>query len=105
MYGCNRPVSRCAERMPGKRGVVHVWFNLSDPGAEEALYDSSSMRRFAGIDLGAMPVPDESTVLRFRHLLGTRSGGENGMMIEVDIAPSTSVCYTSRRVSLRGGHP
>jgi transposase, IS5 family len=37
--------------MPGKRGVVHVWFNLSDPGVEEALYDSVSMRRFAGIDL------------------------------------------------------
>ncbi len=48
---------------------LQQWFNLSDPGVEEALYDSVSMRRFAGIDLGEMPVPDESTVLRFRHLL------------------------------------
>jgi IS5 family transposase len=48
---------------------LQQWFNLSDPGAEEALYDSLSMRRFAGIDLGEMPVPDESTVCRFRHLL------------------------------------
>src|SRR5690348_4218206 len=33
------------------------WFNLSDPAAEEALYDSAAMRRFAGIDLGHEPVP------------------------------------------------
>jgi IS5 family transposase len=42
---------------------------LSDPAMEDALYDSESMRRFAGIDPGADVVPDESTILRFRHLL------------------------------------
>jgi IS5 family transposase len=36
---------------------------------EEALYDSPAMRRFVGIDLGREPVPDETTVCRFRHLL------------------------------------
>jgi len=45
------------------------WFDLSDPGVEEALYDSLAMRRFAGIDLGREPVPDETTMCRFRHLL------------------------------------
>ena len=45
------------------------WFNLSDPAVEEALYDSQSMRRFVGIDLGREPVPDETTMCRFRHLL------------------------------------
>ena len=45
------------------------WFNLSDPAAEEALYDSLSMRAFVGIDLGREPVPDETTILNFRHLL------------------------------------
>jgi IS5 family transposase len=45
------------------------WFNLSDPAVEEALYDSQAMRRFAGIDLGREPVPDETTMCRFRHLL------------------------------------
>jgi transposase, IS5 family len=45
------------------------WFNLSDPGAEDALYDSESMRRFAGIELAEDVIPDESTILRFRHLL------------------------------------
>lgn len=45
------------------------FFNLSDPGAEEALYDSEAMRRFAGLELGEDTVPDESSILRFRHLL------------------------------------
>lgn len=45
------------------------WFNLSDPGAEDALYDSESRRRFAGIELAEDVIPDESTILRFRHLL------------------------------------
>src|SRR6516164_6526760 len=45
------------------------WFNLSDPAVEEALYESLSMRRFVGIDLGREPVPDETTMCRFRHLL------------------------------------
>ena len=45
------------------------WFNLSDPAAEEALYDSLAMRAFVGIDLGRDAAPDETTVLKFRHLL------------------------------------
>ncbi len=45
------------------------WFNLSDPAVEEALYDSQAMRSFVGIDLGREPVPDETTMCRFRHLL------------------------------------
>jgi hypothetical protein len=45
------------------------WFNLSDPAMEEALYDSRSMQQFAGIALGEDTVPDETTILNFRHLL------------------------------------
>jgi IS5 family transposase len=45
------------------------WFDLSDPAAEDAIYDSESMRRFARVELGEDTVPDESTILRFRHLL------------------------------------
>jgi IS5 family transposase len=48
---------------------LQQWFNLSDPGAEDALYESPVLRHFAGIDLGRAPVPDESTILGFRHLL------------------------------------
>ena len=48
---------------------LQQWFNLSDPQAEDAIYDSESMRRFARIELGDEVVPDETTILRFRHLL------------------------------------
>ena len=48
---------------------MQQWFNLSDPGMEDALYDMESLRRFAGIELGADEVPDETTILNFRHLL------------------------------------
>jgi IS5 family transposase len=48
---------------------LQIWFNLSDPGAEETLYDSESMRRFAKIGLAVDKVPDESTILKFRHML------------------------------------
>ena len=48
---------------------LQLWFNLSDPGMEEAFYDSSALRRFAGVDLGVAAAPDETTILRFRHLL------------------------------------
>lgn len=49
--------------------LLQNWFNLSDPGVEEALYDSLSMRNFVGIDLGREGAPDETTVCKFRHLL------------------------------------
>lgn len=45
---------------------MQQWFNLSDPAMEDALYDSESMRRFAGIELIEDAVPEESTILRFR---------------------------------------
>src|SRR5271165_1191313 len=48
---------------------LQLWFNLSDPAVEEALYDSVAMRAFVGIDLGAEGAPDETTVCKFRHLL------------------------------------
>ena len=48
---------------------LQQWFNLSDPGVEEALYNSAVMRDFAGIDLGREAAPDETTICRFRHLL------------------------------------
>lgn len=48
---------------------LQLWFNLSDPAVEEALYDSAAMRSFAGIDLGMESAPDETTVCKFRHLL------------------------------------
>jgi len=48
---------------------LQQWFNLSDPQAEDAIYDSEAMRRFARVELGDDVVPDETTILRFRHVL------------------------------------
>jgi transposase, IS5 family len=48
---------------------LQQWYALSDPGAEEALYDICSMRAFAGLELGRDAIPDETTILNFRHLL------------------------------------
>src|ERR1700685_4379464 len=59
---------------------LQQWFNLSDPAVEEALYDSVVMRGFVGIDLGQEPVPDETTMCKFRHLL--EEHGLGGEMLE-----------------------
>lgn len=48
---------------------LQQWYNLSDPGAEEALYDSLTMRRFAGVRTDADVIPDETSILNFRRLL------------------------------------
>lgn len=49
--------------------VLQQSFDLSDPQAEDMLYDREPMRRFAKVEFGEDTVPDESTMLRFRHLL------------------------------------
>ena len=48
---------------------MQQWYGLSDPAMEDALYDIESMRRFAGVDIAVDVVPDETTILHFRHLL------------------------------------
>lgn len=63
------------ERMLRIHFIQH-WFNLADLSCEEALYDSASLRRFVGIDLGREPVPDATTILKFRKLLNENKLGE-----------------------------
>ena len=48
---------------------LQQWYALSDPAAEEAVYDRNSFQKFLGIDLLSHKVPDETTILNFRHLL------------------------------------
>lgn len=55
---------------------LQQWFNLSDPAVEDVLYDSQAMRQFVGIDLGREPVPEETTICTFRHLLEAHHIGE-----------------------------
>ena len=45
------------------------WYSLSDPGVEEEIYDRNSFQRFLDLDLLSDSVPDETTILNFRHLL------------------------------------
>jgi IS5 family transposase len=59
---------------------LQQWFKLSDPAAEEALYDSAVLRRFAGVELGRAPAPDETTICKFRHLLEAHDPG--GAMLD-----------------------
>ncbi len=49
--------------------LLQIWFNLSDPGTEDAIYDSYAMRKFTGINFLTESVPDETTLCNFRHLL------------------------------------
>ena len=63
------------ERMLRIHFIQH-WFNLADLACEEALYDSASLRRFVGIDLGREPVPDSTTITKFRKLLNDNKLGE-----------------------------
>lgn len=78
--GGRRPIG--LERML-RIHFLQQWYALSDPGVEEALYDSEAMRRFVGIDLGRERAPDESTVWQFRQLL-ERHGLAKQILAEVN---------------------
>ena len=54
---------------------VQLCYNLSDPALEDLLYEAESVRRFCGLNLSG-PIPDESTILHFRHLLERHQLGE-----------------------------
>jgi IS5 family transposase len=64
-----------APAIPGRDDAAHslhaAVVRLSDPAMEEALFDVPLYREFAGLDNGNVRLPDESTILRFRHLLET----------------------------------
>ncbi len=74
---------------------LQQWFSLSDPGMEEAFYESPVLRRFAGVDLGVAAAPDETTIVRFRHLLeaarSMRSDAGHGEPL-----PGNARAYASR---------
>lgn len=56
--------------------LVQHWFNLADEACEEALLDSTALRRFVGIDLGRERVPEGTTLLKFRRLLEQHQLGQ-----------------------------
>jgi IS5 family transposase len=75
---------------------LQQWFDLSDPSAEDAIYDSESMRRFARVELGDDAVPDETTICRFRHLLEEHK-------LQAAIFESVNGLLTEKRLLLRTG--
>src|SRR3977135_1260747 len=72
------------------------WYSLSDPGAEEALYDIQSMRAFCHLELGRDAIPDETTILNFRHLLETHA-------VTQSVFEAVAEHPESRGALLRGG--
>jgi len=75
---------------------LQQWFNLSDPAAEDSLYDIESMRRFTGIELGEQSVPDETTILNFRRLLERHQ-------LTAAIFESVNQLLTDQRLLLKSG--
>lgn len=75
---------------------LQQWYSLSDPGAEEALYDMHSMRDFAGLDLTHDAIPDETTILNFRHLLEAHN-------LTVVLFGTVSNYLEERSLLMRGG--
>ena len=56
--------------------LLQQWYDLSDPAMEDALIEVPTMRRFAGIDMISDRIPDETTILAFRHLLEKHDLGQ-----------------------------
>lgn len=75
---------------------LQQWFNLSDPAVEEALYDMMSMQEFARIDVGEAPVPDETTICKFRHLLEAYNLG-------LAISEEVNRYLTNRKIKVNNG--
>ena len=75
---------------------LQQWFNLSDPAMEEALYDTPMFREFAGLDVGEDHLPDESTILRFRHLLEANH-------LSVQILATVNATLTAKGLLLKQG--
>jgi IS5 family transposase len=56
--------------------LMQHWYDFSDPAMEDALIEVPTMRRFAAINLISDRIPDETTILSFRHLLGKHDLGK-----------------------------
>ena len=75
---------------------LQQWFTLSDPAMEEALYDTPMFREFAGLDAGEDNLPDESTILRFRHLLEAHN-------LSLEILATVNATLAAKGLLLKSG--
>ena len=76
--------------------LLQSWFNLSDEGIEDAVYDSYAFRKFMGIDFNNEQVPDATTLLKFRHLLEKNHIGEL-------FFDAIKRCFDKAGVMMKGG--
>ncbi|MFM9429134.1 IS5 family transposase, partial [Variovorax sp. GrIS 2.14] len=75
---------------------MQQWFTLSDPAMEEALYDTPLYCEFARLDPGISRLPDESTILRFRHLLESND-------LALQIMATVNAMLTAKGLLLKAG--
>ena len=77
---------------------VQLFYNLSDPGMEDMLYEVESVRRFVGLKLSG-PLPDETTILNFRHLESQGLRLREGTIVDASIieAPSSTKNRAGKR--------
>ena len=84
--------------------LLQQWYSLSDPAMEEALIEVPTMRRFAGIDMITDRIPDETTILTFRHLLEKHRLGAQIYCLAEDFAYETVKAHLSNRgMTMRQG--
>jgi len=75
---------------------IQLWFNLSDPAMEEALYDTALFREFVGLDVGEDNMPDECTIMHFRHLLEAHD-------LSLQIQVTVNATLTAKGLLLKSG--
>ena len=75
---------------------MQQWFGLSDPAMEEALHDVPLYCEFARLDAGITRLPDESTILRFRHLLEEHQ-------LSLQLLATINATLASRGLMLKAG--
>ena len=80
---------------------LQQWFNLSDPAAEDALYDSETMRRFVGVELSEDAFPDETTILHFRQLLERQQLTERLFAVVQELLVTRGIVLKAGRSSTR----
>ena len=97
-----RGQGRCPYPLPVMLRIhcVQLFYNLSDPGMEDLLYEAESVRRFVGLNL-TEALPDETTILNFRHLLERHQLGQ-GLLEEINAHLESKVwnpCGSGRGLS------
>jgi len=83
---------------------LQIWYGLSGPQTEELMHDSHAVQEFLGLDLGKDAPPDETTILRFRHLIERHQSGPRILKL-VNRRLRRSACAPSTPAVIKPGNP